>query len=226
MSETSPNPPDEVTAPPVAITVHCPACNEALEATAGDVAAMVPCPTCGRAFVLPAVDGSTEVPGPADEGEDDDREGRRLALRDMTREQELDALRMRQIVATKRSAIRSRTYYVVGAVAALIGAAKLVEMTVRHVGHAGWEAKPVGYVLFVAALGAFGLWCVRRANYWQAEMRASPLAGKCPHCLADLKGAEGKCPACGRAVNVELPPPDFSTLQDGSQFAKELEDVK
>ncbi|HYE18253.1 MAG TPA: hypothetical protein VEA69_07400 [Tepidisphaeraceae bacterium] len=226
MSETSSNPPDETTASRVAITVQCPACNEALEATPGDVALMIPCPTCGRAFVLPAVDGSTEVPAPADAGEDDDREGRRLARREMTREQELDALRMRQIVATKRSAIRSRTYCVVGAVAALIGAAKLVEMTVRHVGAHGWEAKPVGYVLFVAALGAFGLWCVRRANYWQAEMRVSPLAGKCPHCLAKLEEGARTCPSCGGAVNLELPAPDFTTLQDGSQFAKELEDVK
>lgn len=116
---------------------------------------------------------------------------------------ELDGLRMRHIVVIRRAAMRSRTYHIVGAAGCLMGAAKLILMTITEVRQVGWHLRQVSFVLFaVAAL--FGVfYFLGRAAYWNRESRrpASPLPDN-------------------------LPPPDFSTLGDGSQQVKNLEELQ
>jgi predicted RNA-binding Zn-ribbon protein involved in translation (DUF1610 family) len=172
-------------------TFECPACGQVVEATRGPVAQLLHCPACGEHFVIAAIDGSTDVPeeGAANENE---QEARELG--------ELDSLRMRHLVVTRRTAMRSRTYNILGAATCLMAAAKLVVMTVKEVRLAGWHLRQVSFVLFaIVALSPIP-YLLRRAAHWARESRG-----------------------------VKMPdpetPPDFTALSDGSQHAKNLEDL-
>ena len=116
---------------------------------------------------------------------------------------ELDSLRMRHIVVIRRAAMRSRTYCIVGAGGCLIGAIKLILMTVAEVRRFGWHLRQISFVLFAVA-AFFGVsYFLGRAAHWNRESRRS---------AAD--------------TSDDLPPPDFSTLSDGSQHARNLEDIR
>jgi DNA-directed RNA polymerase subunit RPC12/RpoP len=122
--------------------------------------------------------------------------------REAKAESELDGLRMRHVVVVRRAAMRSRTYAIIGAAGCLLGVAKLAIMTWKETrGGTAWGLWPVTYV-GVAIAALFGAaYFLRRAAHWQRES----LAGKIP--------------------DPETPP-DFSTLSDGSQHARNLEDLR
>jgi hypothetical protein len=105
------------------------------------------------------------------------------------------------MIVTRRTAIRTRTYFVAGAVACVTGAIELVIMTVTEVRAGGWHVRQAGFVL-AGVVGVWGaVYFFRRAAYWGRE---------------------------SRAVTMPEPetPPDFSTLSDGSQHAKNLENLQ
>jgi hypothetical protein len=111
---------------------------------------------------------------------------------------ELDSLRMRHIVVVRRAAIRSRTYCIVGAIGCLMAAVKLGLMTFSDVRRTGWHLRQALYVLLGAA-AVYGMaFLLQRAARWNRESRASVLP-------------------------EPSSPPDFSTLSDGSQHARNLE---
>jgi len=171
---------------------ECPACGGGVEAEVEEVARLVGCPACGEAFVIPGRDGSTDLP-------DVDAAGEERKAHEAL--QELDSLRMRHLIVTRRTAIRTRTYFVTGAFGCLVGGVELVIMTVSEVRRVGWHLRQVGFVL--AALAGFW-WTVyffRRAAYWGRQ---------------------------SRAVTIPEPetPPDFTTLSDGSQYARNLENLE
>src|SRR4051794_16514536 len=116
---------DAVTDPPAnePLGYHCPACGEAVEAAPEEAARLVACPHCGEHLLIPAIDGSTEV---RDEAQDAAAE---VAL---VKEAELDGLRMRNVVALRRTAIRSRSYAIVGGVSCLLGAVQIVLLTITE----------------------------------------------------------------------------------------------
>ena len=118
------------------------------------------------------------------------------------RADELDGVRVRQIAALRRGAYRVRSYCVVAAAALVVVAVQLCVMAVAFVRAAGWGARPVGYVMFAGfALLAAGYFA-RRVLHLTRELRQSA---------------------------VPTPPdrePDFSTLSDGSQRWRNLEDVR
>ena len=170
---------------------ECPACGQAVEATRGPVAQLLHCPACGEHFVIAAIDGSTDVP---EEGAASEEEKNASELA------ELDSLRMRHLVVTRRTAMRSRTYNILGAATCLMAAAKLVVMTVKEVRLEGWRLREVSFVMF-AMVAVWPIpYLMRRAAHWARESRG-----------------------------VKMPdpetPPDFSGLSDGSQHAKNLEDL-
>jgi hypothetical protein len=97
--------------------------------------------------------------------------------------------------------MRSRSYAIVGGCACVVAAVKLVQMTVTDVRATGWSLTP----LLLIGVAILAVWaarhCFRRAAYWGRETNA-----------------------------IVLPdpetPPDFSTLSDGTQHAKNLEQIK
>ena len=170
---------------------ECPACGQAVEAAPGPVARLLECSACGEHFVIAAIDGSTDIP---------DQAAASQAERDAQQLAELDSLRMRHLVVTRRTAMRSRTYNILGAATCLTAAAKLVVMTVTEVRHEGWHLRQISFVLFaIVALSPIP-YLLRRAAHWGRESR-------------------------GIKIPDPETPPDFSSLSDGSQHAKNLENL-
>jgi uncharacterized Zn finger protein (UPF0148 family) len=161
----------------------------------------VECPGCGVVVEVGAGAGEVVCPGCGTmfvvAGVDDRAREEAVARR----ESELDGLRMRHVIVQRRAAARSRTYAVLGAGVCAMGAVKLVMMARREVGLHGWGMGEVAYgvVAVLAIVGA--VYFVGRAAYWGRESRA----GVIPE-------PEGE--------------PDFSTLGDGSQRARDLEDIR
>ncbi len=214
MSE--PDHPQQEIPPDLLINLECPACGQSVQASPGPVARLVECGNCGAHFIIPSDQGSVDPPeyfGPSDEE------------KNANAASELNSLRMRHIIVTRRSAIRSRTYCIVGAASCLMGTVKLIMMIVTDVKTAGWHLPQYAYAIFVAASLYGAGFLARRAAYWQRESRA-PLfpQDKCPQCGGDLRGATQICPKCGEPVPHDQPP-DFSTLSDGSQHARNLENL-
>ena len=119
------------------------------------------------------------------------------------RDDELDAARIRQLAALRRGAYRARSYAIIGTVAAAVVAVQLVWMTVTYVHARGWGAYPIGYLQAACLLALLAIYFARRALMVHREIRTPP----------------------------RLPPeppggPDFSTLSDGSQQWKNLEDIR
>jgi len=117
------------------------------------------------------------------------------------RESELEGLRMRHVIVQRRAAARSRTYAILGAGVCAMGAIKLVIMAWQDGRAHGWGLWEVGFVA-VAVVAVWGFWYfVGRAAYWGKESRAAVMP------------------------EPEVAP-DFSTLGDGSQRARDLEDIR
>jgi hypothetical protein len=116
--------------------------------------------------------------------------------------EELDGLRIRQVATLRRGAARARSYLVIGAAVSVVAAVKLVSMAVEYVRANGWGPSPVGYLMFAAAALLLAGYFGRRALEAHRELKTPP----------------------------PLPPqpaePDFSTLSDGSQRWKNLEDLR
>ncbi len=134
---------------------------------------------------------------PVDPGDGDDITGTESRPTDA----ELDGLRIRRLAALRQSAYRSRSYAVIAATACAVVAVQLLIMTVRYVRSIGWDIRPIAYnVLAIgAAYGAF--YFAGRAIESHRETTRSSLS-------------------------EPSAPPDFTPLSDGSQHAKNLEDVR
>lgn len=169
------------------------------------------CPSCGQCVdAQPSlVAYSVECPAcgqpfivPSVDGSTEiDQVDEQAQAREQEREHELDALRMRHIVGQKRAAMRSRTYAIAGAVGCVIGGIKLVLMAIHHIRARGWEMRPIGFIL-AAGLAVVGMiYCIERASHYNRESRAQLLPDPDK-------------------------PPDFSTLGDGNQRWKNLEDIR
>ncbi|HEY7090362.1 MAG TPA: hypothetical protein VH518_19860 [Tepidisphaeraceae bacterium] len=115
--------------------------------------------------------------------------------------EELDGLRIRQLSALRRGAYRTRSYAIIAAGASGVLAVQLLWMAFRHVRALGWGLRPIGYLLFVPP-AIWGAWYfLTRAVAAHREAHQTSLT-------------------------APAQPPDFSTLSDGSQHAKNLEDVR
>jgi uncharacterized membrane protein YuzA (DUF378 family)/DNA-directed RNA polymerase subunit RPC12/RpoP len=160
------------------------------------------CPHCGRALEARPQPESQLIPCPGCGGEFV------IPAADTPAEEvqadqelgELDSLRMRHIVVVRRAAIRSRTYCIVGAIGCLMAAVKLGLMTFSDVHRTGWHLRQVLYVLLGLAAVYGMVFLLRRAARWSRESRAGVLP-------------------------EPSNPPDFSTLSDGSQHARNLENM-
>jgi DNA-directed RNA polymerase subunit RPC12/RpoP len=182
-------PPDGFPITPIAY--ECPSCGQTVHAIPGPIARLLECPDCEERFLIPAQDGSTDLPeetGPSDAQNDE---------RDLS---ELDSLRMRHMVVTRRTAMRSRTYNLLGAAACLMGAIKLGIETVKEFRATGFHVHQVAAVL-VALIALFAVrFFLKRAAHWARQSQ-------------------------GSKIPDPETPPDFTPLSDGSQHARNLEDL-
>lgn len=116
--------------------------------------------------------------------------------------QELDGLRIRQVSTLRRGTSRARSYVVIALIISVVASVQLILMTIDHVAAGGWGLMPVGYLLFVGVLLMLAGYFGRRALELHRELHTPP----------PLPPVEGE--------------PDFSTLSDGSQHWKNLEDIR
>jgi predicted RNA-binding Zn-ribbon protein involved in translation (DUF1610 family) len=168
----------------------CPHCGQAVAFAPGDVAVRLVCPHCGGEFVAPAIDGSSDVPDAGEEPETAD-----------VPEEELSAIRIRQIAAGRRATYRARSYCIIAAGVCAVATVQLVWMIVQQTRALGWGLQCTGYLLF-ALLSVQGvIYFATRALRLHHEARQTSL------------------PEPARE-------PDFSTLDDGSKRVQNLEDVR
>jgi len=112
---------------------------------------------------------------------------------------ELSELRIRQLSNLRRGAYRSRSWLLIGSAACLVGAAKLIEMCVVAARHKMLLAS-IGDAMGAVAALMICRHFVRRARVLTHEIAASRLADP-------------------------IAPPDLSTLNDGSQRWRNLEQL-
>jgi hypothetical protein len=116
--------------------------------------------------------------------------------------EQLNAARIRQLTTLRRATIRSRSWCLIGAVVGFVAAAELVFKIVQNFryGH-GWGFLTAAFVFCAIASGVIAVYFLRRCVELHREIQTPIL----------------RDPAT---------PPDFSTLSDGSQQWKNLEEMR
>jgi hypothetical protein len=120
---------------------------------------------------------------------------------EIERPAELNGGRIRQLAALRRGAIRARSWCLIAAGVCGVGAIQLVIFALRGIRGGGWKIRAICYLLVAVAGFVLMGFFLRRA--------------------ARLKREIGKS-AIGEAEGV----PDFSSLSDGSQRWKNLEELR
>ncbi len=183
---------------------HCPACGHAISPsdTAGSNASLLQCPRCGEQFF------ATE-PDEIDSSSDDDEAARQELEDRQTSAQTDDASpdlstlnerRIRAVVIERRAVYRSRSWAVVLAGVCVVGAGQMVLLIVRAVSDGAVTVRTIGFMVATPVALVLTVYFARKA----AEF--------------------GR-----RAAQVRTPDPqtapDFSTLSDGSQTVRNLQDM-
>jgi hypothetical protein len=170
---------------------------------------LVTCPHCEQNVLIESVSDEPEMICPhcgnafvvphSEFGGLDDHDGNPEEQR---REAELDMMRIRQLTTARRAAIRARTYLLVGCLIFATAAINLIIKTVQRVRYEKvWDARTFSFIAFSAA-------CFMIAYYFMSRM-------------LEISKELGRS-----AIEEPATPPDFSTLSDGTQTARDLEDVK
>jgi len=115
---------------------------------------------------------------------------------------ELDGMRIRQVSTLRRAAIRGRTYLQIGGIVCFTGGVQLSLKAVQRVRYERlWDARTFAFI-------AFSIVCLMLAVFFYK--RAVEI------------GRELKKPM----LDEPEIPPDFSTLSDGTQHARDLEEMR
>lgn len=127
-------------------------------------------------------------------------DGEEAAEPDGASEDDLSALRIRVLSAGRRAGYRTRSYCIVAVGVCIVASVKLLLMTIAYVHTHGWGFTPFGYVLAALAALAGAMFFSRRTMELTRELSRP-------------------------ALEEPTTPPDFSTLSDGSQHWKNLENM-
>ncbi|HEY1923295.1 MAG TPA: hypothetical protein VGG44_11145 [Tepidisphaeraceae bacterium] len=115
----------------------------------------------------------------------------------------LNSTRIRQMAALRRSAYRTRSYCLIAIGACIVGSADLIYYGIQRLSHQSSAIAiliAIAYFLSAAALLILARYFTRLATNFHKEAKKTILEDP-------------------------TTPPDFSQLQDGSQIAKNLEDM-
>ena len=110
----------------------------------------------------------------------------------------LSELRIRQMATLRRTAYRSRSYEIIGAIACIVMAMQSIWTLIRSHRFNVWTIA-FALTMILSVWGA--IYCIRRAIAMNREAKRSTLP-------------------------QPTMPPDFSTLSNGSQLAKNLEEIE
>jgi hypothetical protein len=115
---------------------------------------------------------------------------------------QLNSVRIQQLTTLRRGAIRSRSWYLIGTIVAYVAAIELVFKTVQYIRYEhNWGLWPSIFVLGAIGSGTAGRFFLRRCIQFHREIQMPML-------------------------DDPATPPDFSTLGDGSQQWKNLEEMR
>lgn len=180
-----------------ALHFACPQCGQPVPAEPG--ATLLQCPACGdQFFVRPIASDEPDEPGGREPREPEEPEAPDVVPGQ--REEELNALRIRQVSALRRATYRSRSYAILGAVVGVVAIGQLFWLIVQDVRAEGWVRRDAVFVAAIVLAVAGSVICLRRAAALQREIRQT-------------------------LVTEPTVAPDFSSLSDGSQHARNLEDM-
>ena len=143
---------------PDAIT--CPACGSARCVPDSANRLLLICNDCGEQFFAFINEVHEDLP-------DDDAE------EEISREDELDGIRIARMVKLKRAAYRTRSFLVVGSIASAVAILKLAAMTGREYAATGWSRRAILYVAVAAMCLMLVGWCVRRIHEVNRELSQS-----------------------------------------------------
>jgi hypothetical protein len=211
--------------------VTCPGCAEAFDpdtesppVARDSVAGALQCPFCSTRFVPGPASAAVVVPEaipspvePMSEPQqnepfavvDDDAEdnnpsngdaARRLPYRSARATRDLSTDRVRNLSKSRRAMLRIRSWCVVATASFAVAVIQLGLLIASHLQHSGWFWKPVVYAIMLPAAAFGAVHFARRAAAIGRELRKPVL-------------------------DDPATPPDFSTLSDGSQQWKKLEEM-
>jgi len=116
--------------------------------------------------------------------------------------EQLNSVRIQQLTTLRRGAIRSRSWYLIGTIVAYVAATELIFKTVQYVRYEyNWGLWPSVFVLGAIGSAMAGRFFLRRCIQFHQEIQMPML-------------------------DEPATPPDFSTLGDGSQHSRNLEEMR
>jgi hypothetical protein len=121
----------------------------------------------------------------------------------MDSESHLNSTRIRQMAALRRSAYRTRSYCLIAIIACLVISADLIYYGIQRLRH---HPTPIGILIAIAYFAAAIALLVLAAHFKRLAIKFHQESKK-------------------SILEDPTTPPDFSQLQDGSQIAKNLEDM-
>ncbi len=197
--------------PPLAIA--CSHCGRPVAVAPDDAGQTVGCPHCGWEFQVPDASALTTAAAPVVERVfDDPAEALHYTEpppedEELVRKQreELDGMRIRQVTQARRSALRYRSYCLLIAVGMVAIAGQFVWWAVEQI----WYAHAFNWALILrpAANLIIAAFCLRWA--WFFVVRSRTYFEEATR--TELEEPEGE--------------PDFEPLNDGSQYARSLEEL-
>lgn len=161
-----------------------------------------PCPSCGE-MIDPTASGTVQCPHCGAELVPPPDEESEPATGDEStpdEQDELSSLHIRQIASLRRGAYRARSYCIIGMGVLMVGAMQFLILAAHGVRASGWHLLEIGFACGAIAALIFSWRLAGRVMTLTHELR-QPL-------LSDPSE-----------------PPDFSTLSDGSQHVKHLEEM-
>ncbi len=173
------------------LRLRCPGCEEEVDISPHSVGRLVRCPYCNTDFFASAEQSHLAVV--------DDTSPEQTEL---DRQDAFDKNRIRNYAALRMSAIRSRSWWLIGYWAALLLMLDMLGRIVLHLWYMHrWGWSPTFNLLIGSLEWAFARMAGRRAASFKREIEQS-------------------------AVPEPTTPPDFSTLSDGTDHWKHLENVR
>ena len=163
----------------------CPACGQPVPAPTDASIPVIECPYCNNQFFVGAEEAEDSEESAAPEQPND----------------ELDGLRIRQMVHLRRAGIRSRTHAIVATLCCGVAAGEFIFKAQQQRQASGWNLTAILYLIGVFLAVFATTFFSRKAAAIHREMQVAP----------------------------PPPPPEeephFDELSDGSQHAKHLEDM-